>query len=50
MTVQQTESIGELEAVSSEEGRLLAQAVINGFEPGKAPLKASAYTQLSLNF
>ncbi|CCF96987.1 hypothetical protein B7R78_0009385 [Ralstonia solanacearum] len=47
MTVLQTESVGELEAVSSEEGRLLAQAVISGFEPGKAPLKVVTGTQTS---
>jgi hypothetical protein len=36
-------------SVTSEEGRLIAQAVAGGFEPGKAPLKIVTGRQATAN-
>jgi len=49
MTEKQTSEDGRHAVVTSEEGRLIAQAVARGFEPGKAPLKIVTGTQATSN-
>jgi len=46
------ENENTLESGSSEEGKLVARAVVDGFGPGQAPLKVVTGTQTtsSLNF
>jgi hypothetical protein len=52
MTDKSTDVTNRIAVESTEEGKLVAQAVAHGFEPGKAPLKIVTGTQAtsSLSF